>query len=260
MGEAIFLGKFESYLECRQKCSSQNEESGSTQFPKDIWRERQLQEFDKQRSGQDNRSETISSFLKIDSFYHILDFGGGSGWLFDRIQSVYAGSFQYYLLETTESLEVFQDINTSRAALVNFTATSLEQFGSQNLSVGESILYINSVLQYIEDPIKQIEKLLNIYPANTIIFDDLVNFESDDFWSCQRYYDHLVPYHFLNLSDFIDSVSRLGFHLIRKVDYEPVFSTGWDCRVDNFGESIFPDRPKSIIFARESVNNQKQGK
>jgi putative methyltransferase (TIGR04325 family) len=260
MGEAIFLGKFESYLECHQKCSAKNEESGSTQFPKDIWRQRQLQEFDKQRTGQYNRSQTISNFLKIDTFYNILDFGGGSGWLFDRIQSVYAGRFQYYLLETDESLEVFEDINNSRAALVNFTATNLDQFSNSNLSVGENILYINSVLQYIEDPIKQIEKLLNVYPANTIIFDDLVNFESDDFWSCQRYYDHLVPYHFLNLFDFIDSVSRLGFHLIRKVDYEPVFSTGWDCRVDNFGESIFPDRPKSLAFAHESVNNLKQGK
>jgi putative methyltransferase (TIGR04325 family) len=256
MGEAIFLGKFKNYLECRQKCDSQNEDSGRTQFPKDIWRQRQLQEFDKQRSGQDKRSETISKFLKIDTFYNILDFGGGSGWLFERIQSVYAGSFQYYLLETPESLELFEDINTVRAALMNFTATSLDQFGIQDLSVGESILYINSVLLYIEDPIRQIEKILNIYPATTIIFDDLVNCEKDDFWSCQRYYDHLVPAHFLNLSEFIDSVSGLGFHLTQKVNYEPVFSKGWECRVDNFGESIYPDRPKSLVFIRESMNNQ----
>jgi hypothetical protein len=39
-----------------------------------------------------------------------------------------------------------------------------------------------------------------------------------------------------------------------------MFSNGWDCRVDNFGESIYPDSPKSLVFARESANKQKQGK
>ena len=160
------------------------------------------------------------------------------------------------MLETPESLELFKDINTARAAFVNFTATNLDQFGVQDISVGESILYINSVLLYIEDPIRQIEKILNIYPATTIIFDDLVNCEKDDFWSCQRYYDHLVPAHFLNLSEFIDSISGLGFHLTQKADYEPVFSKGWEYRVDNFGESIYPDRPKSLVFIRESMNSQ----
>lgn len=227
------------------------------QFPQDIWQQRQLREFDRQKFGQENRSETISNFLKNDTFYNILDFGGGSGWLFDRLQSVFVGDFQYYLLETSESLEVFEDVNTTRTAFANFTATSLDQLGSEIFRFGVNILYINLVLQYIEDPIKKIEKLLNIYPAITIIFDDLVNCETDDFWSCQRYYDHLVPYHFLNLNDFIDSVSGLGFHVIQKVDYKPVFSNGWDYRVDNLGESIYPDRPKSLVFTRESTNIQK---
>jgi putative methyltransferase (TIGR04325 family) len=253
MGEAIFLGKFKNYLECQKWCHSKNEESERTVFPQDIWRRRQMEELEKQRSGRGNRSESISKALNIDTFYNIVDFGGGSGWLFEKIKSIQATNFHYYLIETAESLQTFENINEQRKAFTNFMAASLAEFEKQDLTLGKNILYINSVLQYIEEPIKQIENILKVYPSSTIIFDDLVNSKKDDFWSCQRYYDYLVPYHFVNLSKFIDSISQLGFRITKEVDYDHTFSDGWECRIDNFGEEIDLDSPKSLIFDHSST-------
>jgi putative methyltransferase (TIGR04325 family) len=109
------------------------------------------------------------------------------------------------------------------------------------------------VLQYIDDPIRKINEILSVYPTSTIIFDDLVNSQLEDFWTCQRFYGHLVPYHFLNLPEFINSITSLGFHLVQKDNYLPTFSEGWDFRVEDFGESIALDIPKTLIFQNQLI-------
>ena len=255
MGEAIFLGKFKKYLECFQYCSAKNHESGNIQFPERIWRERQILQFGEQSSGQDYRSESISNFLRADTLYHILDFGGGSGWLFEKIQSVHSEKFEYCLVETNESLQLFADLHEGRRGVGNFMALNLDQLSTRQFSAAENVLYINSVLQYIKEPIRKIEEILSVYLASTIIFDDLANCERDNFWTCQRYYGHLVPYHFLNLPELISSISGLGFSLVEQNNYTPSFSDGWDFRVENLGESISFDNPKTLIFKNESIDH-----
>jgi putative methyltransferase (TIGR04325 family) len=219
-------------------------------FPEEIWKLRQLSLLQNPSQGSEVRLESITEYFPKNSNPEILDFGGGSGWLFEKLDNFFEGGISYTLVETKQSLETFDFLHEDRRTRNNFKALSIDNLIFQESDRTDLVIYFNSVLQYIENPIKVITELLSLFPAKTLVFDDLINSELEDFWSCQRYYGHLVPYHFLKLDHFINQTKSLSFDLVENKDYKPSFSDKWMYKVDYNYKEYDLDQPRTLIFEK----------
>lgn len=248
MNLAIFEGQFPNLSSCQKYCLEKNRASRNEEFPERKWHDRQIDLFHSQKNGINTRSETITSYLLQGSNHKIVDIGGGTGWLYEKLSGKFDSEFTYLLVETERSLKTFESIHRKRERKNNFAIMSSEEFKTEKENVSASVIYINSVLQYMQDPILSITEFVSPPPRETLIFDDLVISTTGDFWSCQRYYGHLVPYHFLNLSQFISQIEGIGYKLVSNSEYPASFSSGWDFKIDLLNEFIELDKPISLIF------------
>jgi putative methyltransferase (TIGR04325 family) len=250
LGNPIFENKFQSYSECLDYCNFKNKKDGIESFPEEVWKSRQLRLFKNPSQGSEVRLESITEYFPQSCNLEILDFGGGSGWLFEKLDKLCKRNINYTLIETTHSLETFDFLHEDRRKLSNFKALSMNNLKFRDSKSNESVIYVNSVLQYIENPVVAITEVLSLFPARVLILDDFINSELEDFWSCQRYYGHLVPYHFLNLQSFINQIQSLSFDLSVNKEYRPSFSDKWLYKV-NFNDLDYDlDQPRTLIFEK----------
>ena len=249
MNSAIFEGQFLDLPSCQRYCLEKNRATGHEEYPEKTWQDRQTSIFHSQKIGIDTRSESITSYLPKGLKHRVVDIGGGSGWLYEKLTAKFDSEFTYLLVETKRSLKTFESIHRFRESKNNFAISSSEEFKTKTLSA--SVIYINSVLQYVPNPIEFIADIVSRTQPGNLIFNDLVISVTGDFWSSQRYYGHLVPYHFLNLNDFISQIEGLGYKLALNAEYGASFSSGWDFKIDLLNVSIELDKPRSLIFKND---------
>jgi len=239
MKNQIFEFIYENFEDANSACSVLNT---NKHYPVEIWRTRQLS-YLTDASLVSPRQESITEILISNEISQVVDFGGGSGWMFRYLSMRGLNVVSRIVIETESSVEWFREFNKE---VVWVTKSSLRDLVVMD---GKSILYSNSCIQYLEDLDLQFLELL-LKPWKFIILEDIPNVENSDFWSLQQYYDYRIPYHFFSLKSLISRIESLGYKLINQIDYSEKYPENWDYQIKNVNTLITPNFPQTLIFCR----------
>ena len=134
------------------------------------------------------------------------NFGGGSGWVWNLINSNVKANLSYINLELLETCHKYQDFIGSNPAI-----SFISEIDDLEIKAGHQVLfYTNSVMQYVEND--KIEETFNVLNSCTeALFDELVFTDFQSYWTLQEYYGSKIPYFVRNRRDFIETMARFGF-------------------------------------------------
>jgi putative methyltransferase (TIGR04325 family) len=151
----------------------------------------------------------------------VVDFGGGSGWLYHKIEKM---DFDLEGYINVESI----DLHTS--CQHNKNDYSFMEIGSSLSNIKYSsdtrILYLNSVLQYLDDNSVLIELVRDILPT-CLILEDVTLSSGDEFFAEQLYYDTTIPYRFVSEKSLISTLESVGLGLSRRIMYTRNIADGY---------------------------------
>ena len=168
----------------------------------------------------------------------VIDFGGGSGWLYHKIEKMDFDLSEYINVESVDLHTNCQhDKNNYVFKELGASMSSLKQ------NPGTVILYLNSVLQYLENNSKLAELVRDLSPT-CLILEDVTFSSSDEFFAEQLYYDTTIPYRFVSEKSLISTLESVGLGLSRRVMYKRNIAEGYsyDFSVEvadfNIGETV----------------------
>ena len=239
MKNQIFEGVYDSYQAAYFDCIEINT---NTDYPAEIWKSRQLEYLKKASEGAP-RQESITEVLKNEKIDQIVDFGGGSGWLFKHLSKVGYEVQSQIVVETEDAISWFEEFNQDVVWIKN---SSLRDFV---LKDNNSILYSNSCIQYLDDSKSDFLEFLS-FPWKYIIFEDIPNVAGQDFWTRQRYYNFGIPYHFFNIGSLISDIESSGLKLQVQIDYKENYPEDWEYQIKNRENFITPRTSQTLIFNR----------
>ena len=241
MGLPIFLGKYESYdsaLESRQNFTGVPYESKR-------WLERQKSFLVEASNGRASRPSSLLEILLNGKFQTIVDFGGGSGWLFEFIRTKIEIS-AYTVIELSTTCEAFSPEHIER---VNFSYMESSTAGISNLKKSE-VFYSNSTLQYI--PLRSVFlDSIRMCQPELIILDDLTCSVDETFYSLQRYYDSALIYCFHSKAEILRLFEDLGYTLKSESNYPVIKDSKMDWVLIQ-GENLYRElpTPKTYTFVK----------
>ena len=239
MKNQIFEGVYDSYQAAHLDCIEINTK---TDLPVEIWKSRQL-EYLKNASEGAPRQESITEVLKSEKIDQIVDFGGGSGWLFKHLSKVGHEVQSQIVIETEDAISWFQEFNQDVVWMKNSSLRDLV------VKENNSILYSNSCIQYLDNSKSDFLEILS-FPWKYIILEDIPNVTGQDFWTRQRYYNFCIPYHFFNIDSLISDIESSGPKLQAQLDYNENYPVNWEYRVKSSGNFITPRTSQTLIFNR----------
>lgn len=208
------------------------------------WRERQIELLQKSENN-DSRPQSITQFLKSeDKYFDIVDFGGGSGWLLHVLLNDEVTIGKYFNIEN-QNLHTYCNQKHPQYIYLNIDEFRLFPWLGEN-----SILYLNSVLQYFEND-EELLDIVEVISPMLIVIDDLTRSARDEFFAYQHYYDNKIAYRFI---DQIKLVQKLYFHnyfLMAEKPYPRTISPLFDY---DFEESNGYEiaETKSLFFAKKT--------
>jgi putative methyltransferase (TIGR04325 family) len=241
MGLPIFLEKYESYdsaLESRRNFSGEPYESLR-------WLDRQKSFLVEASNGRASRPSSLPEYLLNRKFRSVVDFGGGSGWLFEFIRTKIEMS-AYTVIELPTTCEAFAPEHIER---VNFLYLESSQSGISNLKKSD-IFYSNSTLQYIQLYSVFLDSIRMCQPE-MIILDDLTCSDDKTFYSLQRYYDSALIYCFHSKLEILRLFADLGYELKSETNYPVIKDPKMDWALVQ-GENLYTElpTPKTYVFEK----------
>ncbi len=239
MSNYIFQECFSTYEQAFDFCEKSNI---GKKFPADVWQVRQLEFLRKSRLGISPRAESISEILAKEKDLKIVDFGGGSGWLFQYLKALGYDANCLAIVETDESISWFNKGNIDSVWKTNKELTELELNGQKE------VFYSNSCIQYV-DKIEPFLGLILKKPWTYLILEDIPNLENRDIWTCQNYYGYLSPYHFFNINSLISLIENFGFKLTLNSEYQVTYPADWRYLIEEKDSVIAPEMSRTLIFS-----------
>ena len=243
MKNQIFKSVYDSYEAAYLDCTQFN---AKINYPVEIWKSRQLEYLSKASEGAP-RQESITKVLLSNDIDQIVDFGGGSGWLFKYLRNLGLEVQSKIVVETEDSIRWFRKFNNEVVWIENSSLSDLV------VRENTSILYTNSCIQYLDDLKSDFLDFLS-FPWKFIVLEDIPNIMGPGFWTRQQYYDFSLPYHFFNINSLISTIETFGFKLQVKNDYIQTYPENWEYRINNNDILIRPDTPQTLIFGRSNTN------
>jgi putative methyltransferase (TIGR04325 family) len=241
---AIFEGKFSKYSEAASYCERANLDKT---YPAEIWSQRQIDHVNSAKQGIRPRMEVIVDLLRDLRTDLIVDFGGGGAWLYHLLRALNLDFRNYHLIETRDSLTLFEKILSKPN---DISASTLEDASLARYESINSLLYSNSVFQYIPNCERVIDKLMRIIDWNYIVLDDIQQTSGESFWTCQRYYGYLTPYRFVNIEEILAPFFNEGFEIHLKTNFEANLSREWEFSLETNDQVFQMEKSTSVILRR----------
>ena len=188
----------------------------------DRWVSRQKNFLELARLGKFEReSILLESLLSRTESNTVIDFGGGSGWLYHKLESM---NFQFDTYINVESMNLHENCK-HQVEKYNFINLNSELSLLKDYP-GTKVLYLNSVLQYLENDNKLFELLNNCSPTH-LVLEDVTLSEGNEFFALQLYYETKIPYRFVDEQRLISTIERAGMCLSRKISYPRHIADGF---------------------------------
>jgi putative methyltransferase (TIGR04325 family) len=177
----------------------------------------------------------------------LLDFGGGTGFIYFRMfpHLLNSANVQWHVVDCNEPLlemgkEFARDHNGYHI-----------QFHTHLLKTGENqfdIVYLNTVLQYIDEYEKVLRNLLAFNPRY-VILTRLSAGDIKTFVTCQNLGGHKSPYIFVNFDELVQIFEDNGYKLVFKApEAEESFAHTYD---RNIPSSLQIPYTMNVIFCRK---------
>lgn len=188
----------------------------------DRWVKRQLKFLELARDGIFEReSPLLESVISNSDSTTVVDFGGGSGWLYHKIKSL-GIQFENYII--VESRDLHNECNHTKNDYSFVKSENLDMVRLETSSL--VILYLNSVMQYLESDSILVE-VVNILNPTKIILEDVTLSQSVEFFAFQKYYETRIPYRFVDLNILVSILNQSGYVLTQKLLYQRNIAPGY---------------------------------
>jgi len=147
----------------------------------------------------------------------IIDFGGAFGKSYLSISKGIVGlkKLKYYIVDLP---------NICSIAKNNFIDEKKIRFCKKIPNIKDcDIFHFGSSLQYIEDWKAVLIQMKNIKPKY-LIFSDLIAGDIKEFVTKQSFNKSVMPYRFYNIKKFVNFISKLGYKLVLRNNYQVQFN------------------------------------
>lgn len=172
----------------------------------------------------------------------IIDFGGGSGWVYSILQAIGLEPPRYVVMDLPNVTKYFQSHPIAGVEHKAFgNRFSIE--GLQN-----RVMYANSSLQYAPDN-NLLSEHIKMFRPNVLVIDELPWTQgSEDWFTVQRNSDISVVARFVSLPSLIEQMRELDLGLV----WSGAFGSGHDLYafpdMSNFPGHLAIDHGKSLVF------------
>ena len=219
--------------------------TGSLAFQSKNWLTKQNNILMETRRGNFKRLTFMPFIASILDVKKIIDFGGGSGWVFETLgDSVKEKIEKYLVIENTESCEFFA--NKYFGEKIQFsTVVDLEK---NNLFHSVDILYLNSVMQYLES-LDQFNILVDFYSPEYILIDDLVVSPAEEFFSLQEYYGIKIPYRFSDIDKIHSSMSARKYTELVNIQYGINIDLDYEFKIKGHEGVVIPSS-RTLLYKK----------
>ena len=241
---SLFDGVFDSLEMAKNEITTNKQNLINDLESKIKWIEKQKFLLAAAQSGKIIRNFNLINFISLNENFRILDFGGGIGWGF-HITTQYCDNLIYYILDTSESndtFEIFWSKNKKKPLFIS---------DYKNIKHDIDIIYVNSVLQYLEN-IEEFFDLIRFLSPKKIVLDEVVYSTSQEFYTLQNHWNTKIPYRFISLSYLIENIKNLGYEILSK-ELSPINlpnNVSWNIKVSSV-EVIEPKFPLNIVFDKK---------
>ena len=208
------------------------------------WVKRQQEFLSESLKGNTPRPHSFLELLEFDDQpISIVDFGGGSGWLF---HSLLFSDFKLESYVNVESINLHETCHQKHLEYFYLPPNEIETY---NWKSDNSILYLNSVIQYFESDNSLFEITKKINPK-TVLIDDLTPSSSSQFFAYQKYYETRIPYRFVDQDALIEGMKSQNYHLKGRIAFNRVISPSFSYEFEKADEKFSIGETNSLIFER----------
>ena len=180
--------------------------------------------------------------------HNIIDFGGGLGFSFlSFMQSCQkAQEYEYHIIESEAVCRAGEELFADYRNIHFYDDIQGVPFKRAE------IVYMNSVLQYIEDW-RSLLKHLFMFKPDYMLMDGVPAGMIPTFATGQNYYDSVIPYWYFNVEEIISFFEGNGFSLDYKSKYLcAVLGQIQKIPMNNFPAEYRLDYPCTMLFSRQS--------
>jgi putative methyltransferase (TIGR04325 family) len=210
------------------------------------WVSRQKNFLELARQGKfERKSILLENLLSQSVPSTIIDFGGGSGWLYHRLENL---NFQIDAYINVESINLHENC-VHQVDRYNFIDLNSD-LSQLNDFPGTKVLYLNSVVQYLEDDDKLVQLLNDCCPTH-LVLEDVTLSEGNEFFALQLYYETKIPYRFVNEHRLISNIERAGMCLSRKISYPRHIADGFTYDFDEANTGFQIGQTVSFEFSAQ---------
>ena len=215
----------------------------------DVWISKRWisrQEFFLEESllGNTPRPHSLKEFVQLtNKGIDLVDFGGGSGWLFHALQY---HEFKINTYVNVESINLHKNCGGNDANYTHITPDKLESY---RWSKNNLILYLNSVIQYFEADNHLIDLVKSIKPSFLII-DDVTPSSSREYFAYQKYYENRIAYRFVDKDQLIRLLEGSNYVLKREIPFQRVINPSFAYEFEKQDNDFQIGSTTSLLFER----------
>ena len=193
-------------------------ESTNSIWVSNRWINRQTDFLKNSINGISPRNNSVQTlFGKRLSQLHLVDYGGGSGWLFHTLSN---SGFPPKKYTNVEIIDLHSSIVTQDET---FDYVAISEVNEKTWTESETILYFNSVIQYFNSDNHLLSLIEKIRPKHLLI-DDLTFSQNEEFFAYQKYYETRIPYRFLDKKRLISLLHTNGYEIKHNSPYQRIIS------------------------------------
>ena len=179
-------------------------QDNSRVFGGDTWVKRQNYFWEQASQGFYPRVSNLPNLVGNFNPDLILDFGGGSGWIVNFLDSTFHEKF--LVIESDDFVQEYPKPDTFLILTLDDFVKKFSLYSFTN----KIILYSNSTLQYLSDLFSFFE-LIKLVKPTYVLLDDVILSNGEKISLYQNYYSHKIPYYIHDASFFYQSFSSFGY-------------------------------------------------
>ena len=261
MRGVVYSGVYDSYWDAQSKNVSEG-------FSSLEWLQRQKGFLDLailDRNSLRIRPENLSTLIYLldDKLIKIIDFGGGSGWLFfalpehaiSKIGRYFVFENKDLILDVCRHIRAREDVYTAVKDRLHYELSSNfnRKWALKNLDESTTnILYMNSVIQYLPN----LEMFRDLASSiHYILIEDVTEHSTQSFWTTQRYYKTWIPRKIFHRNELVTELEKFGFLLTREIQYTSWLEKRYVYQNDSKKYTL--NHPRSYIFKRQATKVDK---
>lgn len=240
----IFEFRFKDFSSANSIAQEMNT-AANLAFQSETWLTRQNEILMEALRGNFKRLTHLPFIASTLDIKKIIDFGGGSGWVFatlgdpikDRIE-------KYQVIENNEMCKFF----ATKFSNEKISFSTVDSIKKNHLFDNTDILYLNSVMQYFENQ-EYFNLVVDSYSPEYILIDDLVVSPAEEFFSLQEYYGNKIPYRFSDINEIRSSLSERRYTELVNIQYGINIDFDFEFKIKGHEEIIIPSS-RTLLYKK----------